>query len=138
MDTNWVPYLAGFMDGEGSLRIVRSKQGDRRRDCFWISVRVYNKNTRVLRFLQDVFGGHLNLMRNRCHQLCWNGDDAEEIIKKVRPYLVVKADLADLLLNFREMQRAYRLVGRSYPQEYKDKAAAFWTEDARLIKEQYN
>lgn len=52
-------YVAGFVDGEGSLMIVRSKAGGRRTLDYRARVSISNTDTRVLETIRGRFGGML-------------------------------------------------------------------------------
>ena len=94
-------YLAGIIDGEGSISFVKSTGS-------WkgTAVRVSVKNTdlKLIRWLKDNFGGYIQEDRyglkehpNWKIRYKWGTDatlEVLELLKRVFPYLVIKKDLA--------------------------------------------
>lgn len=100
-DVEWA-YFAGILDGEGSIYLVKRVD----RPTFALMVSVSNTNFDVIEWIYQKLGGY------------WRGDDksykgwkkkwiwitahthAGEIIRRARPYMIVKAPQADLALEF--------------------------------------
>jgi hypothetical protein len=99
--TTDLAYLAGFLDGEGCICI--RKLGDYERyDLF---VEVSQVNPAPLFLFERQFGGRVFKMRrhNEYRDLCkWRvgSHDAARVLQKLRPFLVVKAEEADLAIEF--------------------------------------
>jgi len=84
-------YLAGFVDGEGSITIFRS--GKR----YHLRFDIFNTNEDVLRWIQVTFGGCVRRVTSRCKET-WKPEfmwyvgqqQASDILSACLPYLKVK------------------------------------------------
>lgn len=100
-------YLAGLMDGEGSLTITEHCRSDRpgyiRRN---VRVQIYNTNRELLIGIQQVFGGKLYCVRRDCEKwkdqyvLTWAEAQITQVLECVWPYLRLKKTQADILLRY--------------------------------------
>ena len=119
-----VEYLAGFVDGEGSLSLARRN----RRNCspeYSVRVAVYNCDRSILEAIQRTWGGHLASIGSRFHgwrpsySLIWTNAAAVRCLIRIAPYLRVKATRATALLEFqahvRELRRSRDSAGRLLP-----------------------
>jgi hypothetical protein len=95
-------YLAGFFDGEGCVRItVRGKVRQVVLECMLV-----NTDIPILREVQTAFGGRLYTYPSKksgwkpFSSLHWSGPQAADLLKKLRPFLRLKARQADLGLEF--------------------------------------
>jgi hypothetical protein len=116
-------YLAGLIDGEGCLMIYRKK--DKRGTLhFRCNTGVANTSQRAIAWLQDRVGGsahaskasrvgHLPVMHWRCE-----GPRMAHLLTAVRPYLVIKPELAGLLIEMQETL-VYGSTGLGVPEEMK-------------------
>ncbi len=98
-------YLAGIIDGEGNISIVK---GNIKRPNFYYSgyVQVGNTDTRLVYWLEANFGGRV------CHESrakvnsklkwYWTLKDCSSLLKGVMQYLVLKRAQAELVLEFRK------------------------------------
>lgn len=115
-------YLAGFVDGEGTLGIERINNGKARpygvtasgtpRSWYHspehvVRVQVSNTNLEGLEAIQAMFGGSLTKMKNYnrpnnriAYKLTWNSRRAEQLLDVVGPYLVLKRPQYLLLLEY--------------------------------------
>lgn len=98
-------YIAGIIDGEGCISIVRSARSKRPSPEYYLKVVVCINSVRVANKLVGVFGGHVYMRKRqigRHLQHVWylNGRNACEMLKKVRPYLTEKREQADLGIHF--------------------------------------
>lgn len=123
-------YIAGLIDGEGCLLIYRKK--DRRGTYHFRSIlRISNTSLRVISWLQDRLGGKpAKSKKDGSHELAvyhWpmEGPRLAQLLIAVRPYLVIKPELADLLV---EMQRSmsYSSTGRRLPLEVREQRLAIF------------
>jgi hypothetical protein len=109
-------YLAGFIDGEGSLMISRwadsmnlPRYGSR--------IAVSNTDRLVLEEIQQIFGGLVfNQPRARigwkdAHALIWTGPRARKLLPIVAPYLRVKRKQAAVMRQFMSCERKQRQNG---------------------------
>jgi hypothetical protein len=101
-------YLAGLIDGEGTIRVGRFKAPGIR---YQVQLLLVNTDVRMIEHAQRVTGlgivyqskadrtGAIPANWNPVHRWQVVSRQAAEAIKLVRPYLVVKAELADLVLS---------------------------------------
>lgn len=114
MNKKWnniqLAYLAGIIDGEGSIAIeVQSKSIRWNRKCDYYSLRllVINTNLPLLNWIQENFGGTIRQRpdienRRRCYR--WNifSHNAAEILKECQPYMIVKKPHTEIFIKFAE------------------------------------
>ena len=105
-------YAAGIIDGEGCIRFYSFRQ-HRRLGLSWnLSLSVTNTDPRLMSWLMETLGtgkvvNKRMLGRKRpCYQWQVSARQAEAVLRAIRPYLVIKADQADIGLASRA------LVGR--------------------------
>ena len=91
-------YLAGFIDGEGSLGIYRHNE---------LSIQIAQINRRVLDQIQSQYGGRVLIIRSRqnkkghIHQYYLSRRNQVKImIEDILPYLIVKKQEAEIVLKF--------------------------------------
>lgn len=96
-------YLAGFMDGEGSIMLVRNKKGSK---LLYPRVCVTNTNRGILEKIAETFGGriktHWNIPNPRWKTAyAWTTTSMEQtrwVLLCLRPYLILKRPQADAVL----------------------------------------
>ena len=103
-------YAAGFFDGEGCIVIAFPKKSKSGRRYHRLDVAVAQVDPRPLRWLLDLYGGRLDTPTPREKgRPVWhwrlNGPTAEAFLRSVRPYLIVKAEQADVAFEFRATVR---------------------------------
>jgi len=93
-------WAAGIIDGEGSLHIARSRK------YHLPQLRVEMCHRPTLAKLQEIFGGrlwHRKKPRTDKWRQTWNwhaqGSFLFPILKAIRPFMVTKANEADIILN---------------------------------------
>lgn len=99
-------YLAGFFDGEGWATTGES-------NGFYIRVAIGQTHLEVLVWIQAIFGGRLSqnlqpdnhLSKKPMHRWEISGQAAYEVLKIIRPYLKVKAVVADLVMRAFEVRK---------------------------------
>lgn len=102
-------YLAGFIDGEGSLII--NKRLHSLKEKVWIGYSVYldigNTNKEVLEWIKKITQTTSELYENpqkgnrkMAYRLRICGKQAQRIIKELYPYLIVKKKQANIFLDF--------------------------------------
>jgi len=104
-------YLAGLIDGEGSICISEHGRSDRpgykRRN---IRLQIYNTNAVVLAWLQARFGGTLYCVRSGSlkwkdqYSLTWAEEQIVDVLNSALPYLVIKREQADIALEYQAMK----------------------------------
>jgi len=98
--------LAAFLDAEGTIRIGESKYASGRH--IYANIQIANTDPRLGLWLTSLFGGGMSWVtpKNPRHKrsFVWgcSSRHAEFIVRRVRPYLIMKGEQADLLLALRE------------------------------------
>lgn len=106
MDENYLAWLAGFVDGEGSVClsvVVRTGSSGRRNMNFFpvVSVHQHAQHREVLDEVVERFGFGKVYLRNKrkmAHYQPTNQEDAVRFLSALQPYLKVKNRQAGLLL----------------------------------------
>lgn len=112
-------YFAGFVDGEGCIRIGKTYSAKRSVN-HRLEFIVANTDAKPLLKMREYFGGGHIRGRNRDSLLYWTlyNDDALKFIRAIRPYLITKADQADVAIRFMEAKTRYQPApNRRLPQE---------------------
>ncbi|MCA1055417.1 LAGLIDADG family homing endonuclease [Rossellomorea aquimaris] len=87
-------YLAGIVDGEGSITLTRMHENEHRRPC----ISVASTDRELLEYLQDLTNGHISKKKNynpTRHLNSYsftikNKTDVLSILKEITPYLRVE------------------------------------------------
>jgi hypothetical protein len=115
-----VAYCAGLIDGEGCIRVRRTKPyrhlTGRVNPAYGVAIQVRMVDEGAIRFLSETLGGWY-WREKKPHSTkgrplyCWQATDAiaETIIKIIRRYLRVKNAQADNALTLRALQANRRL-----------------------------
>lgn len=118
-------YFAGIIDGEGTVTIKRQYL----KHCtfgvnFQMTVRVGMVDKKVTEMLHDEFGGSLVYQKGsgpRCDTWAWSitSRKALAFLLRVRPYLRIKHEHADLAIEFQNMLcpgkgKPYRLTQEQF------------------------
>jgi hypothetical protein len=98
------------VDGEGCITISRAAGSESKRYInprFWLVVYVANTHEPLIDWLQAAFGGHKRLRSAKPpRRTSWHwavqGPQAANLLRAVRPYLIVKAREADIAMRFQE------------------------------------
>ena len=107
MDMVTSEYLAGFMDGEGSLSLARRRRPGQSTE-YSVRVVVYNSNREVLEEIKRTFGGTLSAVGTRdpkwrpAFALIWTNAAAVGLLTQVAPWLRIKSRHAAALIRFAE------------------------------------
>lgn len=109
-------WLAGIIDGEGSIFIMRQPRKDRERKFNFI-MRVSVQSTdpymtvACKRVTNDgcVLAAHLDKRPNNSHTLKWqvNGKKAARILETILPYMKVKGTQAEIALDFQKTTKKH-------------------------------
>lgn len=103
-------YLAGLIDGEGNIAIQTRAAGNHgtRQRSYINYLRVANTDIRMLEWIRETTGyGTISSdvrqrgNRRQCYQWICAARQAEEILRAVFPYLVIKKEQAALVFEFR-------------------------------------
>lgn len=146
-----LPYLAGFIDGEGSIAIglnqspATKKHPKRRR--WYLRMSCHQLNPDPLHLLKDQFGGSIRqhgyskdkLGKRRLFEWVTTAEEAAKAIETLRPYLIVKADEADLAIAFQNTVRNRAIPGWRPPltQEEQDQRQSYYLAMRELKQRKY-
>jgi len=110
-------YLAGILDGEGSIGIEHlSPYKSRKKDYYVCRLTVVNTSLKLMNWLKDTFGGQFDMRklvtgRKPCYRWHIFGDSLENIIIAVEPYLMLKRQQAQIILQYRQtINHSNRLI----------------------------
>ncbi len=115
-------YIAGLFDGEGCVRIARrhryGKPGDARKRCemYYLEVRMTNIDPRVIYPLKEKFGGAVHIQpvpNNQRPTFVWCASTqiALGFLLAIRPWLIAKADQADIAIEFQQAKKRHGKAG---------------------------
>lgn len=120
MNKDWtiqkLSYLAGIIDGEGSIAIeIQSQSIRHNRKCDYYSLRllVTNTNIQLLNWIRDNFEGTIKARKyfaNRRQCYSWNlcSHKAAEVLRACQPYMIILKPHVDVFLEFAAtMSRAH-------------------------------
>jgi len=103
-------YIAGFLDGEGYISILKLRRKSARGGIWYqavIKVSQREKDAKVLEYIQETYGGVINGRRiytdNSCPSITLdikNRKDIQRMLADLLPYLIVKKKQAELLIEF--------------------------------------
>lgn len=102
-----IGYVAGFIDGEGCLSINRSGS---------VSIAIINTSLAALEFVRETLGvGTVKARKQRVNknQFIYTvyGDECVEVLEKIKDLLIDKKAQAELILEFRSINRSLRIPG---------------------------
>lgn len=114
MTSEQIAYLAGIMDGEGTISLSRtSDKTMKRKTSFRPFIAVVNTNIELIHYLHEITGlgtvSKLYVSKNKKHRsfkrwTVWTRQ-AEQIVKLLIPYLRVKKEQALLFLELLSIQK---------------------------------
>lgn len=99
-----LPYLAGFVDGEGCIRVFVFKRKEGGISTLTSLLRVVNTCRKVLNEFKSVYGGSIypttNFKKGWKHCWAWEvrKDNLERVLRDIAPYLKIKKKHARLAL----------------------------------------
>lgn len=99
------PYLAGFIDGEGTITANFRMSARSRREAVHYRVMISNSDLTIMEWIQARWGGKLERYgkprspkHKQMHYIYWGGPDCIPVIQAVYPYLIIKRRQAQLVL----------------------------------------
>jgi hypothetical protein len=139
-----LPYVAGFFDGEGSIGVYLNGQRQGRTLRVQLTQTATPQATELLAAIRARWGGSLCLMNRAKPRQAWNWQASAGkgylFLRDVRPWLILKAEQADLVLKWwaaRPGPRRSVVDGRHLPLSDADRAAAIAVDRAlRAMKRQ--
>jgi len=108
-----VEYLAGFVDGEGYLGLARIRRRHRTSE-YCLRLSIYNTNRAILEEIKRTTGGTMSVVGQRragwkpSYALILTNAAAARVIRKIKPFLLVKSEQSEALLAFDQRIRAGR------------------------------
>lgn len=91
-----IVYIAGFLDGEGSVMIQKTGSGG----YYSLRVQISNTDIRPLEVIKLLFGGNIHKqeskdIRHKSPYMWYvNGDPAAEMLERLLPHLIIKKERA--------------------------------------------
>ena len=98
-------YLAGIIDGEGSISIEIQGTKNRKTDYYTVRLIVINTDLRLLEWIESNYGGSIKsrtkyINRKQCYNWVLFSFNAANLLKNCLPYLIVKKQRAEILIEF--------------------------------------
>jgi hypothetical protein len=103
-------YLAGIIDGEGSIQIeIQKKCASRKINYYSVRLIIINTNIELMIWLKDNFGGSFTMRKkieNRKDCYKWNvfSMKAAAILEACHPYMIIKEKHARLIIQFMNLK----------------------------------
>ena len=111
--TTKLAYIAGFVDGEGCIRIKKSnKQGN----SYYVTMTISSNNLPVLEFIREGFDGKI-YKKERGYQYYLSSGEAVDFLKCILAYLKVKQAEAELAIEFATF---YHMLDAKHKGQYYD------------------
>jgi hypothetical protein len=106
LDTD-AAWAAGFIDGDGSFDI---RLADAR---FVGRMSITQKDQRPIKKIQELFGGSIHYLAfTSCYQYSASGTTLDYLLECIYPFLVLKAEQASLMIEFRSTQIGTQRSGK--------------------------
>lgn len=96
-------WLAALVDGEGCIGV----RWDKASRTHVLRLRVSNSHRGLLEKIVERFGGHASRSNDQMWEWYLLNANAEELIRLIRPHLVIKRAQADLAIRLRETYGGY-------------------------------
>ena len=112
---NDLAYIAGFLDGDGSLmfQIKKRKEGSKARKRFMVTVCFYqdSRHEKPLLWIRKIFGiGYISRRKDRITELRIQGyKQIERIMRKLLPFIKFKKVQAKILYNSAKLLQKRKL-----------------------------
>jgi hypothetical protein len=133
-------YLAGFVDGEGCITIVRSAGQARCKIGYSIRVDVGQKDGKLMDLLYGLYNGHVcqELKDGKFAHYRWTvyGKSAYKILHDIEPFLIIKREQARLAMEFfdRSLKRREDSGRYSLTPEVIERNDSDWSKIRKLHK----
>ena len=125
MDECKLAYMAGLIDGEGSISIGKARMwGAQKHDTYKLVLQVYMSTEEPLNTIAEWFGGKVEILKIQHgrwgqtrpgRQWRANGRKAIDVMELVRPYLILKRPQADLAIDYFYYNEGTKGIGRTIP-----------------------
>lgn len=122
-------YLAGIVDGEGSISIGHQKDSrPRGADYYYLLLTITNTSEDLLTWVTSVTGrGNYyeksrkgSLGKKRCYSWTARGWSAADVLKEIAPHMIVKQRKAELGIQFQDVKDSFSRNFRSTPESAKE------------------
>lgn len=101
--TTRLAYIAGFVDGEGCIRIKKSNKTG---NSYYLTVHVTNTDRAPLLIIQSIFGGKLFFQEKGKNKAIWQYyitcSEAADMLRTLSGFLISKKPQADLAITFHD------------------------------------
>lgn len=101
--TSQIAYIAGFLDGEGCIRIKHANQGG---NSYYIWVAITNSYKPTLDFVASLFGGKVRRAEKKANKWIYHylitSSEAVDMLKTLVGFLREKKEQAELAIEFHE------------------------------------
>lgn len=125
-DVATIAYLAGIIDGEGSIgisgyQVSNYKQGKHGK-YYQIIMSVGMQNRAPLDLMSETFPGSFTVRQDTIFRIAYSSRKCGTVLRELLPYMRVKKPQAELALLFQSLRK---LRGRAYTPEERSRDAAF-------------
>ena len=100
---NYLQWLGGLFDDEGSVSIAYTKNGNKYRRIFKLMSTLSQKDRGPLDELEDLFGGQIVPKDNGCYQWVIQSKAAANFLRIILPYVVLKRRIVEIALLYRAL-----------------------------------
>ena len=102
---NILNYIAGIVDGEGSIGIAKCKRAikqNKRGYAYRAFFHITNTHLPLLQYIKKHIGGSIAYLdeRVKCYNHTFSANQIREVLPKLVPYLLVKREQAEIVLKF--------------------------------------
>ncbi len=126
-------YMAGLLDGEGCIGVFKQKSsGKMWQFDFGVRVIITNTNEMVLIWVKEITGAGCMYKSKKAFKENWSpvhrwqvtAEQARSFIKTIYPYLKIKKDIADIVLQLPHLPSQRKYSGRTQ-EEYENQNRIF-------------
>ena len=112
-------YIAGFIDADGHVGIVKSRPA-KSAPQYYVRLTLYSQNLAVLNAISEVIGGYIQSFVNEknkvgagCYRLMVKPSEAVPALEKIMPFMIIKKEQAELALRLHATISRHSYHGRS-------------------------
>jgi hypothetical protein len=106
-------YAAGFIDGEGSISIIRNKA----KIPGYIVLSVSQKSREILDLFKEIWGGTVNSDGRTGFQWHLTANEAMAFLKKIKHLLIIKRAQVDIAIQFQKEKKRFSHLGSNQYQK---------------------
>ena len=109
MSKTTAAYMAGIVDGEGTITIIKCWNKKNQKSYFGVYLNISNTNKNLINWLKKSFGGYIYKIKVPNPKPNWNDiyrwqiyrqSNLIKILEKIKPYLKIKKRHAEIVLEF--------------------------------------